>query len=299
MPEPIATRIVEAARLTGSAMNAQPWHFIVVQDRDTLRELGRLARSGPYVADAPLAVVVVTDKSRFAVSDASRAIQSMVLTAWADGVGSNWAGFGGLDDLRGRRVRFIGDARQRIREDGAEYSALSPTGITVKKIGNGKMVYIREIIPASTGRVETRRIGVAGDETASTMASPARGGSFAAADWLLPKNHVEIQRAVTANLRDSASITTTAPLTTVLEILNRQKTSETIVHFVNFNEKAPLAPFQVRLRKQFADRKVTSVQFFKPEMDEPVKVAFTEQGGWITFTAPASKIYSMAVVAHQ
>jgi nitroreductase len=100
VPEPIVARIVEAARLTGSAMNAQPWHFIVVQDRDTLRKLGRLARSGPYVAEAPLAVVVVTDKSRFAVSDASRAIQSMMLAAWAEGVGSNWVGFGGLDQAR-------------------------------------------------------------------------------------------------------------------------------------------------------------------------------------------------------
>src|SRR5262249_1560067 len=56
--------------------------------------------SGPYIAQAPLAIVIATDKSRFAVSDASRAIQSMMLTAWADGVGSNWVGFGGLDKAK-------------------------------------------------------------------------------------------------------------------------------------------------------------------------------------------------------
>ena len=83
VPEATVQRIVEAARLTGSAMNAQPWHFIVVQDGETLRQLGRLARSGPYVAQAPLAVVVAIQKdSRFALSDASRAIQSMMLAAW-------------------------------------------------------------------------------------------------------------------------------------------------------------------------------------------------------------------------
>jgi nitroreductase len=101
VPEATVQRIVEAARLTGSAMNAQPWHFIVVQERETLRQLGRLARSGPYVAAAPLAVVVAVDKdSRFAVSDASRAIQSMMLAAWADGVGSNWVGFAGMDEVK-------------------------------------------------------------------------------------------------------------------------------------------------------------------------------------------------------
>jgi nitroreductase len=101
VPEATVQRIVEAARLTGSAMNAQPWHFIVVRERETLRQLGRLVGSGPYVAQAALAVVVAVDKkSRFALSDASRAIQSMMLAAWADGVGSNWAGFSGMDEVR-------------------------------------------------------------------------------------------------------------------------------------------------------------------------------------------------------
>ena len=100
VPDAVVRRIVEAGRLTGSGMNRQPWHFIVVRDREALRRLGALASSGPYVAQAPLAIVVATDKSRFAVSDASRAIQSMLLTAWADGVASNWVGFGGLEEVK-------------------------------------------------------------------------------------------------------------------------------------------------------------------------------------------------------
>ena len=100
VPDDVVRRIVEAARLTGSGMNRQPWHFIVVRDRTTLRRLGQSASSGPYVAEAPLAIVVAVDKTRFAVSDASRAIQSMLLTAWADGVGSNWVGFGGLEPVK-------------------------------------------------------------------------------------------------------------------------------------------------------------------------------------------------------
>jgi nitroreductase len=129
VPEATVVRIVEAARLTGSAMNAQPWHFIVVQDRDTLRELGRLARSGPYVAQAPLAVVVLADKSRFAVSDASRAIQSMMLAAWTDGVGSNWVGFvGGLDDVK---------ALLKVPA-ALDVVAIVPFGYPARSIGRGR-----------------------------------------------------------------------------------------------------------------------------------------------------------------
>jgi len=89
VPPEIVLRIVEAARLTASSMNGQPWHFIIVEDSDTLKKLGALARSGPYIAQAPLAIVVAMEKSVYAVSDASRAIQSMILTAWSEGVGSN------------------------------------------------------------------------------------------------------------------------------------------------------------------------------------------------------------------
>ena len=128
IPEDLVRRIVEAGRLTGSGMNRQPWHFIVVQERETLRRLGALATSGSYVAQAPLAVVVATDKTRFAVSDASRAIQSMLLTAWADGVGSNWVGFGGLD-----KVKDLLDIPA-----GLEVLAILPFGYPARPVGRGK-----------------------------------------------------------------------------------------------------------------------------------------------------------------
>ena len=101
IPDGVIDRIVEASHLTASSMNQQPWHFVVVRDRQALRELGGLVRTGPYIAGAAAAVVVAYERrSPFGVSDASRAVQSMILTAWADGVGSNWAGFGHLDGVR-------------------------------------------------------------------------------------------------------------------------------------------------------------------------------------------------------
>jgi nitroreductase len=100
IPPDLVRRIVDAGRLTGSSMNLQPWHFIVVDDPSMLQQLGSLARSGPYIAQAPLAIVVLIERTTYAVSDASRAIQSMVLAAWAEGVGSNWVGFNNLDAVR-------------------------------------------------------------------------------------------------------------------------------------------------------------------------------------------------------
>ena len=128
VPEAVIRKIVEAGRLTGSAMNLQPWHFIVIQDRDTLRRLGALARSGPYIAQAPLAIVVTVDKTGYAVSDASRAIHSMLLVAWSEGVGSNWVGFGGLDKIK---------APLDIPA-GHDVLAILPFGYPARAVGKGK-----------------------------------------------------------------------------------------------------------------------------------------------------------------
>ncbi|HEV2284098.1 MAG TPA: nitroreductase family protein [bacterium] len=101
VPADLVKRIVEAGRLTGSSQNKQPWHFIVVQDRDMLLKLAAASPYGPYISQAPLAIAAAIEKaSRFGVSDGSRAVQSMMLTAWSEGVGSNWVGFLGMSEAK-------------------------------------------------------------------------------------------------------------------------------------------------------------------------------------------------------
>lgn len=129
VPEPIVQQIVEAGHLTASSMNKQPWYFIVVEDKEMLRQLGTLARTGPYIAQAPLAIAVgIERQSPFGVSDASRAIQSMVLTAWAQGVGSNWVGFANLQHIN----PVLG-----IPEE-IDILAIVPFGYPVASVGQGK-----------------------------------------------------------------------------------------------------------------------------------------------------------------
>jgi nitroreductase len=129
VPDATVQKIVEAARLTASSINKQPWHFIVVQERETLRRLGELVKTGPYIAQAPLAIAVAYEQdSPFGVSDASRAIQDMVLVAWADGVASNWAGFGGL----GEAASLLGIPAQLV------LLAVVPFGYPAQAPGRGK-----------------------------------------------------------------------------------------------------------------------------------------------------------------
>ncbi|MDQ3812167.1 MAG: nitroreductase family protein [Chloroflexota bacterium] len=85
-------------------------------------------KTGPYIAQAPLAIAVAVEKaSRFGVSDGSRAIQSMALTAWAEGIGCNWTGFRGLDEVG----TFLGLPPE------LEVLAVVPFGYPAQRVGRG------------------------------------------------------------------------------------------------------------------------------------------------------------------
>jgi nitroreductase len=89
--------------------------------------MGELASHGPYTAQAAMAVVVAIEDTRFSISDASRAVQSMVLTAWAEGIGSNWVGFFGLEAIK----PLLGIP------DELDVLAIVPFGYPVQSIGKG------------------------------------------------------------------------------------------------------------------------------------------------------------------
>jgi nitroreductase len=129
IPDEVLRRIVEAGHLSASASNAQPWHFVLVTQRDNLRDLGRLVAHGPYIAGAAAAVVVAYEKKNpLGISDVSRAIQSMILVAWGDGVGSNWTGFRQLEGVH-EKVGL---------PEGFEVLAVVPFGYPKRKLGLGK-----------------------------------------------------------------------------------------------------------------------------------------------------------------
>ncbi len=129
VPAEVVERVVEAARLTASSQNRQPWHFVVVEGKDALEALAALCPSGPYTADAAFAVVVgVNADARSGPGDAARAIQSMVLTAWEAGVGSNWVGVPQQDEVRA----LLGIP------DNINLTAVLPFGYPTAQLGRGR-----------------------------------------------------------------------------------------------------------------------------------------------------------------
>jgi nitroreductase len=89
VPSDVRSKVIEAARLTGSGMNVQHWRFILVQSHERLKTLASDSTTGQWVEGADFAVIILTNpKYGFHLLDAGRASQSMQIAAWNFGVTS-------------------------------------------------------------------------------------------------------------------------------------------------------------------------------------------------------------------
>lgn len=87
IPEEVVRRILDAGRVSGSAVNRQPWTFVVVESPERKEALAELVYEARNVRSAALVVAVATPGGGSPL-DVGRAMQNMMLVAWNDGVAS-------------------------------------------------------------------------------------------------------------------------------------------------------------------------------------------------------------------
>ena len=90
--------LLRAAMAAPTAVNLQPWEFVVVKDKATLNRLAATNRFGGMIAKAPVAVIVCGDTlneargepNKWWMLDCSAATENLLLAATAKGLGAVW-----------------------------------------------------------------------------------------------------------------------------------------------------------------------------------------------------------------
>jgi len=101
IPEDALHRILQAGRMSGSSKNTQPWAFIVIREQATRQALSKCGDFAQHLLGAPLVIAVVFDPQYYRGEfDSGRAVQNMMLAAWADGIGSCIASMHREEDAR-------------------------------------------------------------------------------------------------------------------------------------------------------------------------------------------------------
>lgn len=102
--EELVDTLLEATIRAPSAGNLQPWHFYVVRDRNTKKQLSAAALHQRHVAEAPAVIVVCAEPQRsaarygrrgrdlYCIQDAAAATENLLLAAVAMGMAGCWVG---------------------------------------------------------------------------------------------------------------------------------------------------------------------------------------------------------------
>ena len=91
LPEDVVQQILYAGRRAQSSKNSQPWHFVVVRDKEMLAQLSRFGDYMTHVPSAAMLVSIVTPDPKayyWVMFDAGQAAAYMQLEAVELGVGS-------------------------------------------------------------------------------------------------------------------------------------------------------------------------------------------------------------------
>jgi nitroreductase len=113
VPEHLVTELLKAAMAAPSAGNEQPWHFVVIRDRNLLDEIPKFHPYSAMLKYASVAILVCGDLTLEKykgcwVQDCAAATQNLLLAATALGLGSVWTAVHPMEDrVRGMR-RLLG-----------------------------------------------------------------------------------------------------------------------------------------------------------------------------------------------
>jgi nitroreductase len=106
--------LLEVAQWTGSARNTQPWHFIVVQDKETLGKLAALRSNIDWVANVPVAIALVFDGQDTVLEsfDEGRIYERLAIGAKLLGLAAGTAWFlGDAEEAAARKLLGVPDGR--------------------------------------------------------------------------------------------------------------------------------------------------------------------------------------------
>ncbi|MFA5929591.1 MAG: nitroreductase family protein [Candidatus Micrarchaeia archaeon] len=97
MPDDALERILAAGMQAPSARNGQPWHFVVVAQREALMRIPEFSPYTKMVSEASAGILVCGDtkntrSGEYFVQDCAAATENILLAAHALGMGGVWTG---------------------------------------------------------------------------------------------------------------------------------------------------------------------------------------------------------------
>ncbi|MEO6911412.1 MAG: beta-galactosidase trimerization domain-containing protein, partial [Edaphobacter sp.] len=153
------------------------------------------------------------------------------------------------------------------------------------RFGQGRVAYVRDVVP-----------GVSVPSWAGTGSFfPIAASGFGHAYWKLPKNSEDLIAAIRyAEGQPFPVEFKDAPLTTVMELTEKNDGSERILHWLNYQLGSPVPPSSVSVAIP-SGKRVQSIELISPDRSSE-SLQFKSADGRVEFTLPQMEVYNVAVI---
>ena len=113
VPDDVVKQLLRVAQWTGSSRNTQPWHFVVVKDKDRLSKISQVRTPINWLAGASLGIAIVLDGAGVSEAyDEGRVTERILIAAHNLGYGGGVAWFGD-DAQQAEAKRILGIPAER------------------------------------------------------------------------------------------------------------------------------------------------------------------------------------------
>ncbi|MFH1460006.1 MAG: nitroreductase family protein [Candidatus Omnitrophota bacterium] len=83
-------KLVDAGRRAPTARAIEPWEFVAVKNKNTLKTLGEIVVNGYFLKTAAAAIIIFSKNTKYYLEDSCAATENILLTAAALGLGACW-----------------------------------------------------------------------------------------------------------------------------------------------------------------------------------------------------------------
>jgi len=83
-------KLVDAGRRAPTARAVEPWEFVAITNKETLKKLGQIANTGPFIKDAGASIAVFCQDTKYYLEDGCAATENILLAAADLGLGACW-----------------------------------------------------------------------------------------------------------------------------------------------------------------------------------------------------------------
>lgn len=94
LPRPVPGKLLEeliaAARYAPTARNIQPWEFVAIAEKKTLKALGEIAENGRFLGACAACIAVFCQETKYYLEDGCAATENILIQAQDLGLASCW-----------------------------------------------------------------------------------------------------------------------------------------------------------------------------------------------------------------